>query len=90
MHKQHGRQPFTQHLQITNPLDTLRLTLTRALHRTRQRRKEHGCVLAMLLYEFVQDEVLGAAGEIVEGEGDGLVDGEAGSGGRGTGGCREG
>jgi hypothetical protein len=77
MHQKTRRQPLTQHLQITNELDALRLTLPRPLDRTRQRSEHHGRIIRILTYELVENEMLGATWEVVEGERDRGLEGKA-------------
>ncbi len=71
MHHQRGWQPSAQHLEITDIGQTLPFALIRPLDRCGQGGEDDGRVFRVLEHKLVEDEVLGAAGEVIEGEGKG-------------------
>ena len=73
MHQQHRRQPPKQHLQITHIPQTICLAPERSFDRRWQRREDDGCVVAVLRHQIVENQMLGARGKGVEGEGEGCL-----------------
>ena len=72
VHQQHRRTPPTKHLQICQIRRTSLLTLTRSLHRT-WKRGEHDCrIRTFAPHKFVENQMLGPAGQVVEADWDAL------------------
>lgn len=81
MHQQHRRQILTQNLQIAQVANTVLFALARSLNGARQGRKDDGRVLRVLLDQLVEDQMLRSAGEVVEAEWHGLLEGKTARGG---------
>ena len=67
VHQQHGWQPPKQDLKIAHVPQTIRLALKSPFYRRRQRREDDGSVVTVLGHEVVENEVLSAGRESVEG-----------------------
>lgn len=86
MNQQRRRQTATQELQIAQVAQTIGFIAPRALDGTGQGGEDNGRVARVLQDEFIEDEMLRTAGQVVEAEWHGLAGGiAAGRGGRGGG-----
>ena len=71
MHQEHWGQVLAKALEIAQVLGAVLFRLASPLCRTWQGGEDDSRAGRMRLHQFIEDEVLGAAGKIVEREGDG-------------------